>query len=159
MFKIKFMITIHYDFKDGTELSYSEGILAKDVFNTNCLEFFSFDTEVDDVIIVNSKRQYIRRSELLLNNGKYTSKEIRKEHNIYRMFLANSLKWQEYNETNIPCIFTLADLNIISTSLNRLYQSNVDYLEWKTDVFSQKEIPKILKDISMLMDKVNDFRK
>lgn len=83
------MITIHYDFTDGTEISYIEGLLKKDNFTTNCLEFFNMDIDVDDVIVVNKSGKIISRK----NINNHTSKEIRKEHDIRKMLVANSFIW------------------------------------------------------------------
>ena len=94
------MITIHYDFVDGTEVSYKEGLELKDNFNTNCLTFFDNDEEVDDVVIISKNGSILSRKLLLENNSNYTIKEIRKEHNIYKMFIANSFKWLKWFKRN-----------------------------------------------------------
>ena len=86
------MIKIHYDFKDGSEISYKEGMDLKDGFNTHCLDFFTTDNEAEDVLIMSKNGKTLSRNELLENNGKYTLKEIRKEHNILKMFKANSFE-------------------------------------------------------------------
>lgn len=87
------MISIHYDFTDGSEISYVEGLKKGDNFTTNCLDFFNFDTKADDVIVFNKNGKYISRNELLINDGRYTSKEIRKEHNIHKMLINSSFIW------------------------------------------------------------------
>ena len=84
------MIEIHFDFTDGTEISYDEGIKKGDNFTTCCLDFFCFDTDVDDVVVIKKNGDYISRNHLLLNDGAYTSKEIRKEHNIQKMLKSHS---------------------------------------------------------------------
>ena len=89
------MIIIHYDYTNGTELSYAEGIQKKDNFFTNCLDFFCNDTNVFDVKILCYNGDYISRNELLLNNGDYTDKEIRKEHNILKMLKAGTFKFKK----------------------------------------------------------------
>lgn len=86
------MITIHFDFTDGTELSYVEGCKKGDNFTTCCLDFFCFDTNVDEVIVLCKDGSYISRNELL-NEGKYTSKQIRKAHNIHRLLVSNSFNF------------------------------------------------------------------
>lgn len=55
---------------------------------------FCFDTldQGYDVILLKDFKQIVL-SELLLNNGKYTIKEIRKEHKVLRLFLAGTLNW------------------------------------------------------------------
>lgn len=88
------MIEIHYNFTNGSEISYAEGLELKDNFKTCCLDFFTTDNQAEDVIIVDNKGNTISRNELLKNNGKYTSKEIRVTHNILKMFKANSFNWR-----------------------------------------------------------------
>jgi hypothetical protein len=93
------VIYIHYDFTNSKEISYKEVLLEVDLNNndmiyTNCLSFFCFDCKAHDVIIIDKEGNYISRNELLLNQGNYTTKEIRKQHNILKMFLANSFNWQ-----------------------------------------------------------------
>ena len=87
------MIKIHYDFTDGTEVSYKEGMELKDGFTTNCLDFFNWDEETDDVVVVNHRGNILSRNGLLVP-GAYTIKEIRKTHNIQKMLKANSFKWE-----------------------------------------------------------------
>ena len=62
------MITIHYNYTDGTELSYIEGLSKSINFNTNCLDFFCFDT-LDDVLVIKKNLDYILMSELLFDKG------------------------------------------------------------------------------------------
>ena len=83
------MITIHWDFTDGSEVSYQEGLELKDNFTTCCLEFFNMDIEVDDVVVVGRTGKKISRK----NIQQYTSKEIRKEHDIRKMLVAGSFNW------------------------------------------------------------------
>ena len=87
------MIKIHYDFTNGTEVSYQEGLDLKDNFTTNCLDFFNFDEEVDDVIVIDKFGNTLRRNSLLISNP-YIIKEIRKSHNIQKMLKANSFNWR-----------------------------------------------------------------
>jgi hypothetical protein len=82
------MITIHWDFSDGTEISYVEG-LNNNNFTTHCLEFFSFDIDVNDVIVLREDGKYISRASI----QKHTNKEIREEHNIRKMLLAGNFEW------------------------------------------------------------------
>jgi len=84
------MITIHFDFTDGTELSYYEGILKKDNFKTNCLDFFQFDTNVDEVIVVKKNGTKISRN----NIQNHTTKQIRREHNLHKMLVADTFIWK-----------------------------------------------------------------
>lgn len=85
------MIKIHYDFTDGTEVSYIEGLKLGDNFNTNCLNFFSFDIKCEDVMVIDKLGNSISRNELLDDNV-YTTKKIRLSHNIQKMLKANSFK-------------------------------------------------------------------
>ncbi len=82
------MITIHYDFTTGDEVSYVEGLKLGDNFTTHCLEFFNMDIDVNEVLVL-SKSGYISRKNL--NN--HTTKEIRKEHNIRKILVAGGFKW------------------------------------------------------------------
>lgn len=89
------MIKIHYDFTDGSEISYSEGLEKKDGFNTCCLDFFTIENEAQDIVVFDSKGNTLSRNRLMENNGVYTSKEIRIPHNILKMFKANSFNWRK----------------------------------------------------------------
>lgn len=83
------MITIHYDFTDGTEVSFVEGLLLDDNFTTCCLEFFNNDIEVDDVVVIRRNGRKVSRK----NIQQHTSKEIRNAHDIRKMLVAGSFKW------------------------------------------------------------------
>ncbi len=85
------MIVINYDFVDGTEVSYVEGLKLKDNFTTNCLDFFSFDIDVE--VEVKKKNGSFISKKFLLDNNMHTTKEIRKEHNIVKMLKANNFIW------------------------------------------------------------------
>lgn len=89
------MIKIHYDFVDGTEVSYLEGCKLKDNFTTNCLDFFNNDESVDDVIVVDKKGNTLSRK-LLLKSGDltYTNKDMREAHNLQKMLKANAFNWR-----------------------------------------------------------------
>ncbi len=84
------MIIIHYDFTDGTEVSFIEGKLLKDNFTTCCLDFFNMDEEVDDIIVLKKDGTKISRKDI--NN--HSDKEIRKEHNIHKMLVSNKFKFK-----------------------------------------------------------------
>lgn len=88
------MIKIHYDFTDGTEMSYVEGLKMGDNFSTCCLDFFTVENPASDVVIITQSGSSISRNELVNNEGDYTAKEIRKEHNILKMFKAGSFDWK-----------------------------------------------------------------
>lgn len=79
------MIKIHFDFTNGTEVSYIEGKELKDNFNTNCLEFFNMDENVDDVIVIRKDGKLISRK----NIHNHTDKQIRNSHDIRKMLIAN----------------------------------------------------------------------
>ena len=83
------MIIIHYDFVDGTEVSYLEGLEAKDNFTTCCLDFFNQDIEVDEVIVLRKDGSKISRK----NIQQHTDKQIREAHNIHKMLLAQTFEW------------------------------------------------------------------
>lgn len=83
---MKNIIVIHYDFTDGTEVSYIEGKKLKSNFTTNCLDFFNMDEEVDDVIVLKKDGSEVSRK----NIQKHTKKEIRKSHNIQKMLKGNA---------------------------------------------------------------------
>jgi hypothetical protein len=83
------MIKIHWDFTDGTEVSYIQGIELKDNFITHCLDFFNMDIEVDDVVVIRNDGLKISRK----NIQNHTHKEIRQAHNIHKMLVSNSFNW------------------------------------------------------------------
>lgn len=85
------MITIHYDFTDGTELSWIEGRNKGDAFTTNVLDFFTSDR---NVIVVKKDGSYISSVELLANDPYYTDKHMRPAHNIHKMLVANGFRWK-----------------------------------------------------------------
>ena len=90
LFDYLIMITIHWDFKDGTEVSYINGKLIGDNFTTHCLDFFNMDEKVDDVIVIRKDGKKISRKEI----QNHTKKQIRKDHNILKMLLAGGLEWR-----------------------------------------------------------------
>jgi len=96
------MITIHYDFVNGTEKSYGEGheLLFEDEhasFTTNCLTFFS-NSFGDNVVVIDKHGRTIDRNELMSNKGhSYTDRFMRKAHNITKMLIANSFTWKQPN--------------------------------------------------------------
>jgi hypothetical protein len=85
------MITIHWDFSDGTEVPYMHGRLLGDNFSTHCLDFFNNDIDVDDVVVLRSDGAKISRK----NIQNHTIKQIRKSHNIHKMLVAGSFDWEE----------------------------------------------------------------
>ena len=83
------MITIHWDFLDGTEVPYMQGKLLGDNFTTHCLDFFNMDEQVDDVVVLRSDGKKISRK----NIKEHSFKEIRKSHNIHKMLVSDSFNW------------------------------------------------------------------
>jgi CMP-N-acetylneuraminic acid synthetase len=83
------MIIIHWDFVDGTEISYAQGKLQGDNFTTHCLDFFNMDEKVDDVIVLRADGKKISRK----NIQNHVKKEIRITHNIHKMLVANTFNW------------------------------------------------------------------
>lgn len=90
-------ITIHYDFTDGTEVSYAEGCFNVEIgksFKTNCLDFFSNDDAIDEVMIIDKLGNELSRNKLMSNKSDYTIKCMREAHNLQKMLKANSFNWQ-----------------------------------------------------------------
>ena len=83
------MITIHWDFTDGTEVSYITGKVLQDNFTTCCLEFFNMNQPCDDVIILRRNGQKISRNNIQLS----TDKEIRPEHDIRKLLVSGVFKF------------------------------------------------------------------
>ena len=83
------MITIHFDFSDGTEVSYADGKLLKDNFTTHCLDFFNMDEQVDDVVVLRKDGRKISRKSI----NQHTVKDIRPSHDIHKMLVAGSFEW------------------------------------------------------------------
>ena len=84
-------VNIHMDFSDGSEIPYFDGKESLKDFNTHCLQFFN-DFRMD-VTLIQKRGVYINNQELLRNTGEYTDKEIRRMHNVLKIFLAGGLKW------------------------------------------------------------------
>jgi hypothetical protein len=89
------MIFIHYDFSEGHEISYVEGLSRKDDFITCCLDFFNNEVKTDDVIVLCRNGDYVSRKELLSGDTFYINKHIRYEHNIHKMLVAGALKFKK----------------------------------------------------------------
>lgn len=85
------VIRIHFDFEDGTELSYEEGKNCLGTFTTNCLEFFSTDNP--NALIVKRDGGRMSVEDLLNNDGRFTDKEIRKSHDLRKMLNAGTFEW------------------------------------------------------------------
>ena len=93
-------------FSDGTELPLhqaKQALIRGESFTTHCTNFFNTDNP--DCMIVCEDNRYILVEELLQNNeGQYTMKEIRKEHNIEKMFRAGAIRWE-----NPPIVVDVSD--------------------------------------------------
>lgn len=89
------MIKIHWDFTDGTELSYVESKRAYkrgESFSTHSTAFFQAEY---DSILIKKSGETLRPSDLLRNSGEFTEKEIRTAHNMERMLRAGAFQgWQ-----------------------------------------------------------------
>ena len=90
-------IFINYDFISGKELPYSQASICQEEFETNCLSFFNFDNlaEYSDIIVRKQNGDYISAVELLNNEHKYCVKQIRLEHNMCKMLIANSFEFRK----------------------------------------------------------------
>jgi len=84
------IITIHWDFTDGTEVSYIEGLSRNDSFSTNCVQFFSLEQDCE-VIVINSKGERISKN----NIQEHSPKQIQPAHNITKLLLADRLIWKK----------------------------------------------------------------
>jgi len=90
-------ITIHHDktLPHINYVSYVEGlkhIESNISFYTHCIQFLNMYVEEDnikDIIVETDGDKIISIKELFMNTGIYTAKEIRKGHNIVKLFLAN----------------------------------------------------------------------
>lgn len=58
----------------------------------------------------------------------------------------------------VMCSFSKKELSLIAQSLMHLHNSNVGYLDWKKDEFSQREIPKEMERIMQVYHKVHKLR-
>lgn len=64
-------------------------------YYTNCLVFFDFQyLEQFGDIVVRSGDKYISARELLDNTGEYTEKNIKRIHNILKLFITGSFEWK-----------------------------------------------------------------
>ena len=89
------VIFINFDFTTGRELSYVEGKECKVSFETNCTTFFNTD---NNAIVRKKDGSEISVVSLLSNHGFYTEKEIRPEHNLYKMLLADAFTFVKPKE-------------------------------------------------------------
>ena len=84
------MITIHWDYTDGTEVSYIEGRELGDNFTTCCLEFFNQD--MSEEVVVRKKDG----SQISLKNiQEHTTKEIRDAHDVKKMLMSGLFNWKK----------------------------------------------------------------
>lgn len=113
------MIIIHYDFTNGKEVSYIEGLdlfIRGINFYTNVLDFFSAD--YPNTIILNRNGEYISVKELLANTGEYTNKEIRSTHNLRKMLITGSFTWKP---VTFSFINSIVNNMTITCSIEKLY--------------------------------------
>jgi len=84
------MITIHYDYTDGTEVSYIEGEKLGNNFTTCCLDFFCFDylKQADDIMVLKKNGDYLSAKKMIDGNHNYTKRDIRFGHNIRKILVA-----------------------------------------------------------------------
>ena len=89
------IIIIHWDYTNGDEKSYMEVKESNDkIVHTHCLNFFSFDTEVTDVIVMKKNGSFISRNDLLIpSKNIWCCKEIRRGHNICKLLIANTFEF------------------------------------------------------------------
>jgi len=66
--------------------------LVGESFSTVCLDFFSFDTKAEDVIVWKEDGTSVKRSNLIRSN-EHTDKEIRESHDIRKMLVAGKFKF------------------------------------------------------------------
>jgi hypothetical protein len=104
------MIKIHFDFTDGTELSYSESIstIVESInngtsdFATHSLEvidqWLAFDRPPSEIVVLRKDGSYIDIKEVLKNDGNYGDKYLTRDHSLARMIKANALRWQPPKE-------------------------------------------------------------
>ena len=89
------MIKIHFDFTDGTEVSYLEGCKLQDNFTTNCLDFFNTSTPVDDVVVIDRNGNRLSRKLLRTWGGNpYYDKDIMMAHDIQQMLKDDEFNWR-----------------------------------------------------------------
>ncbi len=58
----------------------------------------------------------------------------------------------------VNCCFTPDELEIICEALNHLHSTNGEYLQWKKDDYSQKQIPIHMRSILELYWKMHKLR-
>lgn len=100
------MIIIHYDFTDGTEISYMEGRKLKNNFTTCCVNFFQFsylkldktNGLAEDIIVLKKNGDYLSAKKLIENKYEFDA-EIRLPHNIMKILVAGGFL-DEYWDKN-----------------------------------------------------------
>ena len=94
------LITINFDFTTGNEVSHIEGYKLKKKgisFETNCCEFFTFDSPCE-VVVKTKLGKELTLTKLLENDDSVTDKEIRKGHNVTKMLLAGSFDYYLFKD-------------------------------------------------------------
>lgn len=76
---------------------------------------------------------------------------------VINAFVRKILK-QDTDKKTVSCCFNKRELEIACEALNHLHSTNGEYLKWKTDSFSQEQIPIHMKNILALYLKINKLR-
>lgn len=128
------MIKVHFDFTDGTELSYSESINnSTNDFTTHSLEvidqWLEFDRSPSEIVILRKDGSYIDIKEVLKNDGKYSDKYLTRDHSLARMIKANALEWQPPKEVAVTPdsvlndVFFKREAERLSTQVNKTWSA------------------------------------
>ena len=83
------MTEIHWDYTDGTEVSWIEGLKLGDNFTTCCTKFFNQDIITDDVVVLRKDGKKVSRKNIQLS----TNKQIKIGHNIEKLLLGGALEF------------------------------------------------------------------
>lgn len=149
---------LHTNFTVGNEISREE-VLEKLIYGRNnqvesihshCLDLFNIDMLkfVSDIFVVKAIHiptdnrdgiyGYISLKELLTYNNFYTHKEIRKEHNVHKMLLADSLDFK--STLNIDIKDGTKELDYINKYFNNINKKDKtsDNKSLQDEVMSQE---------------------
>jgi hypothetical protein len=103
------IVIIHYDYGGTYDIPYGRAQQYIDEhigFTTQCLVFFNFDMifnhGYEDVLVYKNNGSFISAMDLLKNDGYYTDKEIRKEHNIMKMLVAGCFTFKKRSHQTDP---------------------------------------------------------
>ena len=89
------LIIIHYDFTDGTELSYMEAKASllhapTRTIHTCCLDFFSVDY---NAVLVKKNGARMSVKSVMANTGEFTDKQIRVSYNLQKLLKAGTFNF------------------------------------------------------------------